>query len=44
MAFVNKLAITRSRVMMYVDYWAFQQAVQRIFVWDWKTGDLVKLL
>jgi len=41
---VEDLAITDYRIMMHVRYWDVTGEVRRILVWDWKTGDLVRLL
>ena len=45
---VQRVAITSSRVMIQVCYRELAQQTgmetSRLFVWDWKTGDLVRLL
>ena len=45
--FIEKLAITGSRIMVYVHCWELAWPVGlemwRIIVWDWKTGDLVRI-
>ena len=45
---VRRLALTSSKVMMHVHCWKAAQSEDfragRIFVWDWKTGDLVMSL
>ena len=42
------MAITASRVMIYQSCWGGgmppKMMARRLFVWDWKTGDLVMLL
>jgi len=44
---IQDLVITSSRVMMRIFCWEVVREddirVGRIFVWDWKTGDLVRL-
>jgi len=44
---IQELVVTSSRVMMHVYHWEVVQhedfRVGRILVWDWKTGDLVRL-
>jgi hypothetical protein len=45
---VGQLAITGSRLMMYVSRWETipddMEEIGRILVWDWRTGDLVRVL
>lgn len=46
--FIEELAITGSRIMMYVHCWeeagSGDLELWIIFVWDWRTGDLVRPL
>ena len=43
----RELTVTSSRVMMYIYHWEvslrWDPRVGMILVWDWKTGDLVRL-
>ena len=40
---IGWLAITGSRLMMYVSCWEAGGLVWRVLVWDWKIGDLVSI-